>query len=524
MKTKSIITLLSFMISTLLGSIVSYASLGPEAPKELKYFVENDFDSIHLAALKTHAVPEKILLVSLILEGRSRGWIAKDSFDYKEMFKRAGLHYPKYVTFNSKRYAWKNEILPIGLVQKAIGFGVKANIQIANLSCVACHSGASFDSFGKKLEDVVIGAPSDTFNPEVYVTLLYEGMKKVNQDWSVAYKMMKKLFPETSLREKIIFQTLIKSQIKSFMKKTASVGRATPFINGGPGLTNGVASLKNVLGLDVSEGSSTGFTSIPSLGDRGFRTSLLYDGVYSNYNQESFSEVKVVTDKRIENVATVVALFTIPTMGQTPKRALKNIGDVVKLIGPILKSYKTAPFPGKVVNEKALHGYTLYNNNCLQCHGEYLWDGSKKAKLLSFPNKLVLQQEMNSDPQRWLSVSDSLVKEMEQSVWNKTLSINQTKGYVAPILEGLWSSAPYMHNGSIPTLWAFMRPEKRPASFNVGNQNLDMDHVGIENSANQISEIYDTTKSGRGNQGHAKEFENLSEDDKDDLLEFLKTL
>ena len=113
---------------------------------------------------------------------------------------------------------------------------------------------------------------------------------------------------------------------------------------------------------------------------------------------------------------------------------------------------------------------------------------------------------------------------MEELSWNNTINVNQTKGYVAPILEGLWASAPYMHNGSVPSLWLFMRPESRPAKFIVGDQNLDMKKMGIESKANLTSEIYDTTLTGRSNSGHERQFEDLSEDEKDDLLEFLKTL
>ena len=203
---------------------------------------------------------------------------------------------------------------------------------------------------------------------------------------------------------------------------------------------------------------------------------------------------------------------------------MKNIDNVVKLIGPILKDYKTAAFPGNINRETATRGFEIYKTNCLQCHGEYKWDGGKKSQLVSFPNKLIPEDDINSDPNRWLAVSDSLVLKMGQLSWNKTINVNQTHGYVAPILEGLWASAPYMHNGSVPSLWLFMRPEKRPKQFIVGNQSLDMQKVGIESKANLVSEIYDTSIVGRSNTGHESEFENLSETDKDDLLEYLKTL
>jgi hypothetical protein len=208
---------LGLALTGLLFHNLSYATLSLDAPKELKYFVENDFDSIHMQALKTHAVPIKILLPSLILEGRSRGWIAEDSFDYKEVFKRSGLTYPQNIIFNAKSYSWKSELLPLGLVQKEMGFGIKANVKIANLSCVACHSGSQYDQNGKKTNNQIIGAPSDTFNPEMYVTTLYEGMKKVNQNWALATAIMNQLFPDTNLKEKLLYKTIIRLQVKSYM-------------------------------------------------------------------------------------------------------------------------------------------------------------------------------------------------------------------------------------------------------------------------------------------------------------------
>lgn len=515
---------LALALNGLLLNNSAHAALSSEAPSELKAFVESDFDSIHLQSLKTHAVPLKILIPALILEGRSKGWIEKESFDYKEVFKRAGLTYPDNMIYNSKVYAWKPDVIPAGLVQKEMDFGINAKIKMVNLSCIACHSGSEYNQQGKKVNNLVIGAPSDTFNPEMYVGSIYRGMKKVTQDWDRTYKIINRVFPETKLKEKFLLKTFIRSQVNAYVKDHAAIDRGTPFNNGGPGLTNGVASLKNVLGLDTNEGSASGYTSIPSIGDRGFRTSLLYDGVYSVTNKDQIRTIRTVTNTQLSDVSTVVALFTIPTMGQTPGRALKNVDMVAKIVSPILKTYKTPEFPDKINSEVARRGLDVYNNNCLQCHGEYKWNGGKKSELVSFPNIVIPQDEMNSDPQRWMAISPSLVKNLESSVWSNRVQINLNKGYVAPLLEGLWASAPYMHNGSIPTLWHFLRPDQRPAKFIVGNQNLDMEKVGSIGLENSGSEIYDTGIAGRDNRGHEKELESLSESDKDDLLEYLKTL
>ena len=521
---KKFILHLALALNGLLSIDISYARIEDNAPNELKALTQSDFDSIHSQSLKTHAVPVKILIASLILEGRAQKWISQDSLDYKEVFKKAGLHYPDNVIFNSQIYKWKNEVLPAGLVQKEMDFGINANIQMANLSCIACHSTRAYDQDGSRTQNLIIGAPSDSFNPEIYVEAIYHGMKKVSNNWKYSMNIVKKVFPDTKLKEKLILNTFIKFQLRSYLKNQATINRGTPFLNGGPGLTNGVASLKNVLKLDVNEGSAAGYTSIPSIGDRGFRASLLADGVYSIADKDESRTIEHVSNETLEDAATITALFTIPTMGQTQNRSFKNIDMVIKNVAPILHNYKTPSYPWKINTEEASIGYKIYNNSCLQCHGEYSWDGGNKSKLVSFPNKLIPQNEMNSDPERWKAISLSLVKKLEGSIWNNLIKINQNQGYIAPVLEGLWASAPYMHNGSVPTLWHFLRPEQRPNSFQVGNQNFDRIKVGGLGTANFGSEIYDTSLLGRSKKGHEKEFENLSDEDKNNLLEFLKTL
>lgn len=102
-------------------------------------------------------------------------------------------------------------------------------------------------------------------------------------------------------------------------------------------------------------------------------------------------------------------------------------------------------------------------------------------------------------------------------------AINQHPDYYkARPLDGIWASAPYLHNGSVPTLAALLRqPEQRPARFHVGTGQFDADSVGLAD----ISEgsLFDTALVGNGNGGHLYGTA-LPEKDKRDLLEFLKSL
>jgi hypothetical protein len=102
------------------------------------------------------------------------------------------------------------------------------------------------------------------------------------------------------------------------------------------------------------------------------------------------------------------------------------------------------------------------------------------------------------------------------------------KGYVNTLLDGIWLRAPYLHNGSVPTLADLLKkPETRPKKFYRGNDMYDWDKVGFkydvaEAHGNKFFE-YDTSKEGNRNTGHLYGTD-LSNDDKEALLEFLKTL
>ncbi len=88
-----------------------------------------------------------------------------------------------------------------------------------------------------------------------------------------------------------------------------------------------------------------------------------------------------------------------------------------------------------------------------------------------------------------------------------------TNGYKADMLHGIWAQAPYLHNGSVPTLGQLVCPATRPRRFLRGNLYYDEAMVGFEwsdrpaarygpNDTILIKE-YDTTVPGKANTGHA---------------------
>ena len=95
--------------------------------------------------------------------------------------------------------------------------------------------------------------------------------------------------------------------------------------------------------------------------------------------------------------------------------------------------------------------------------------------------------------------------------------------YKARPLNGIWAVAPYLHNGSVPTLDALLSPEDsaRPSEFWMGSKQYDPVKVGYDGSEIPGATLFDTTMPGNSNQGHLYGT-NLSSEDKLDLLEYLK--
>ena len=107
-------------------------------------------------------------------------------------------------------------------------------------------------------------------------------------------------------------------------------------------------------------------------------------------------------------------------------------------------------------------------------------------------------------------------------------------GYKVRPLTGIWAAPPYLHNGSVPNLYALLSPvEERPKRFWLGRREYDPIHVGY--STEEISGGFelDTTLPGNSNGGH--EFNSvqgkkgvigrlLTPDERLAMIEYLKTL
>lgn len=107
----------------------------------------------------------------------------------------------------------------------------------------------------------------------------------------------------------------------------------------------------------------------------------------------------------------------------------------------------------------------------------------------------------------------------------------KTNGYANMPLDGIWLRAPYLHNGSVPTLRDLLeRSENRPATFYRGNDLYDPENVGFVSKQAVDADgrkyfLFDTSIPGNGREGHdgVEYGTELQQLEKDALLEYLKT-
>ncbi|MGH8605778.1 MAG: di-heme-cytochrome C peroxidase, partial [Gammaproteobacteria bacterium] len=105
--------------------------------------------------------------------------------------------------------------------------------------------------------------------------------------------------------------------------------------------------------------------------------------------------------------------------------------------------------------------------------------------------------------------------------------------YKARPLNGIWATAPFLHNGSVPNLYQLLAPiEQRDRTFYTGNKAFDPVHVGFQTDSFPGGFELRTDKTGNSNKGH--EFTDqkrtgvigplLTEEQRWQLIEYLKTL
>jgi hypothetical protein len=389
-----------------------------------------------------------------------------------------------------------------------------------------------FDAEGNPMPEVAyLGAPATSINLDGYARNAFEAASWATRNEAGFWQTLVRMFPSITAAERDTLRRFVFPRIAERVAELERTSKGfTPYDNGGPGLTNGAATIQFYLGLLGRERyreDQVAFAAMPDLSALRLRKSFLFDGVYAPPGWEHFGRIEAPgSTAHRDATAGVICLVTFGTLGVPPARAVKNRSRMRDVIDWVFDAYVPPPFPGRIDEALADQGERLFGDRCEGCHGRYERSSAGRYVLISFPNRF--SRGIGTDPARHQVVTPEVLRALEATALGDVLDAEATGGYVATPLGGLWASAPYLHNGSVPSLWALMNPELRPAEFDVGGHKLDFQTMGLsypEGYQPWSKPVrYDTRKPGRSNRGHEAQFRGLDEAEKRALLEFLKRL
>jgi len=203
----------------------------------------------------------------------------------------------------------------------------------------------------------------------------------------------------------------------------------------------------------------------------------------------------------------------------------------------VIRHLRPPRYPYAIDRELAVRGKTLFNSRefgCSECHGVYDGQGN-----VDWPG---VHRDVGTDRERLDVVSAAFIDAFDQSPIAAHGSLVKSRGYAATPLTGVWANYPYLHNGSVPTLYDLLGPASaRPRIFSVmAARHLDRTRVGqpvVDDPAlRDLSEAellrrfgdnrdwFNTSRPGSGNGGHDFWRVIRTDDNRRALLEYLKTL
>lgn len=447
--------------------------------------------------------------------------------------------------------------LPIGMSMRRV-----QGVDRVYFNCAACHTGSVRNAAGAERQ-IVLGMPANTFD----LGALMSFMEDASQDWRFrSNRLLPKIRELESLREREYPQSagyrpaplgfvdrelfrylaipMMRDQLMGLLGRLGFMRNDT----WGPGRVDTFNSPKALLGFrmdNAPERELVGNADFPSIWNQKARKGmrLHWDGNNCSVDERNLS----------------AGFGTGATPATLDREKLLRVADW------LWETAQPPAFPAaRIDTALAARGKTVYMRYCRDCHGERSAPyrtaggggrvgevtpiaeiGTDRRRLDSYTRELAQSQNtiyaghpLAGDEaclEYYENVctaggDDARYRELRNRCYPARFRhFRKTNGYANMPLDGLWLRAPYLHNGSVPTLRALLEPAAgRPQRFYIGYDVYDYDDVGFESTsagARAQGWLYDTARPGNGNQGHEGRAygTELDAGDKDALVEYLKT-
>ena len=385
---------------------------------------------------------------------------------------------------------------------RPIGTSLRAYpVDLVGLNCAVCHTGTLQEAAGSQPR-ILLGMPAHQFDIESYFRFLFASAAddRFNPDTLLA--AIQRENPNFGWIEGLLYRHVVIPRTKDALNRRAEeVGPLATRPRFGPGRVDTFNVYKIHFGMDLVTDDTVGTADLPSLWNQRPR-----EGLWLHWDGNNSS----VAERNIS-----AAIGAGATEASLDHGGLERVKDWIWDFQPPMQ------FPrDRIDAARAEAGRGVYAAQCASCHD------FGAAQL----GQVVPLAEIGTDPERLRSFTPELAANMNTFGTGRPWRFShfrKTDGYANMPLDGIWLRAPYLHNGSVPTLRDLLEPpERRPTVFWRGYSVYDFQNVGFVSSGPEAERFgwrHDTSVRGNGNGGHVYGT-TLTPEEKAALLEFMKTL
>jgi hypothetical protein len=367
----------------------------------------------------------------------------------------------------------QGHVTPIGTTYRDKPIG------LVGLNCAVCHVGTYRDEPGSPRQ-VVLGMPANRMRIWDYIEFLRKVGRDKRFNADTILDAVGRRFPgRLSLPERVFYRYGVMPEMQKALDKLdrdfAWLDSRPPY---GPGRVDTFNPLKQRAGFDMEADHTIGTVDFPSIWDQRVRIGmhLHWDGNNTSLQERNISAARAVgaSDDSLDL-------------------------DQMNRVANWLLDLPPPAFPADHIDQKLVaQGEQIYDQQCASCHdvggarvgtvtpiGQIRTD---RARLDNFTPQLVASLNTIGKGRSW-----------------RFHTFRKTHGYANSPLDGIWLRAPYLHNGSVPTLRTLLFPKERPAVFYTGYDVYDWKDVGFVYSgaaAQREGFRFDTNVRGNGNEGH----------------------
>jgi cytochrome c5 len=467
--------------------------------------------------------------------------------------------------------------LPVGFaVDTVVDPDTGEPVEVVGLTCAACHTGQlDYKGKGVRIEGGTAGADLASFQTELGYAVAFTDKIPFRFD-----RFAKAVLGDHASAED---KKMLRQDFETFLNKGLAESDAATAGNlyasaGGFGRTDALGRIGNfVFGTELDNANLR-------VADAPVKFPPLWYTSWFGWVQYNAS-IQQPMVRNIGEALGVRARVNLTDPGKLYQSTVdvKNIWQMEELLAgqEAFSGLKPPAWPaevfGPIDQAKAQKGATLYKSRCERCHmpsvnsqeiqdNKYWEPGLAGRRFLKLD--VVALDEIGTDPREasdWAqrtAVTDALglgtvpattglrvvttkIRDMnydklkltpdQRLEWNgyREDGVAAPLGYRARPLEGLWATPPFLHNGSVPSLYQLLLPvEQRDKTFYVGSREFDPKNVGFTTAQFSGGFLYRTDQPGNSNAGH--EFRNgsgkgvigpeLSDAERWAIIEYLKTL